>query len=280
MNPAHADSDPVSITNRTRDECSGLATLGWPQTEAGRHRPPATGLDKQKEPAVVTEFKLTPNAVRTPRAAAVAGILFALLLGTALVLLRHAVPAHPADSGTWLTDSSHRNSVRLALHLVPFAGIAFLWFMGAARDRLGDKEDKFFATLFLGSGFLFVGMLFVLAALAGGLLDLAAEHQGRPPMQVWEFGRPAAYIVLTTCVMRMAGVFAIATSTIALRTGLLFRWLALTGFLVGLLSLFAVGPVPWLELAFPIWILAINISILAVSRSSRPAESVSNLRRR
>jgi hypothetical protein len=43
--------------------------------------------------------------------------------------------------------------------------------------------------------------------------------------------------------MRMAGVFAIATSTIALRTGLLFRWPALAGFLVGLLSLFAVGPV-------------------------------------
>ena len=62
-------------------------------------------------------------------------------------------------------------------------------------------------------------------------------------MQVWEFGRPAAYIVLTTCVMRMAGVFAIATSTIALRTGLLFRWPVLAGFLIGLLSLFAVGPV-------------------------------------
>src|SRR6478609_8381132 len=94
----------------------------------------------------------------------------------------------------------------------------------------------------------------------------------------WEFGRPAAYIVLTTCAMRMAGVFAIATSTIALRTGLLFRWLALTGFLVGLLSLFAVGPVPWLELAFPIWIFAININILAVSRSSRPVDSESNVR--
>ena len=229
---------------------------------------------------MAAEFMLTPSAVRTPRAAAVAGILFALLLGTALVLMRHAVPAHPADSGTWLTDSSRRNSVGLALHLVPFAGIAFLWFMGAARDRLGDKEDKFFATLFLGSGFLFVGMLFVLAALAGGLLDLAAEHQGRPPLQVWEFGRPTAYNLLTTCVMRMAGVFAIATSTIALHTGLFHRWLALTGFLVGLLSLFAVGPVPWLELAFPIWILAININILAASRSSRPADSESNLRRR
>ena len=180
------------------------------------------------------------------------------------------MPAHPADSGTWLTRLVASELGGTGLHLVPFAGIAFLWFMGAARDRLGDKEDKFFATLFLGSGFLFVGMLFVLAALAGGLLELAAEHQGRPPLQVWEFGRPATYIVLTTCVMRMAGVFAIATSTIALRTGLFHRWLALTGFLVGLLSLFAVGPVPWLELAFPIWIFAININILAVSRSSRP----------
>jgi hypothetical protein len=78
----------------------------------------------------------------------------------------------------------------------------------------------------------------------------------------------------------MAGVFAIATSTIALRTGLFHRWLALTGFVVGLLSLFAVGSLPWLELAFPIWILATNINILVVSRSSRPAERVSNLRRR
>ena len=228
---------------------------------------------------MAAEFKLiTPSAVRTPRAAAIAGIVFALLLGTALVLLRQAVPANPADSGMWLTDSSHRNSVGLAMHLVPFAGISFLWFMGAVRDRLGEKEDKFFATLFLGSGFLFVGMLFVLAALAGGLLELAAQHQGHPPLQVWEFGRPTAYNLLTTCAMRMAGVFAIATSTIALRTGLLFRWLALTGFLVGLLSLFAVGPVPWLELAFPIWIFAININILAVSRSSRPVDSESNVR--
>ena len=219
---------------------------------------------------MAAEFKLiTPTAVRTPRAAAIAGILFALLLGTALVLLRQAVPANPADSGIWLIDSAHRNSVGLALNLVPFAGISFLWFMGAVRDRLGDKEDKFFATLFLGSGFLFVGMLFVLAALAGGLSSWPQSIKAARHCRCGSW-RPTAYNLLTTCAMRMAGVFAIATSTIALRTGLLFRWLALTGFLVGLLSLFAVGPVPWLELAFPIWIFAININILAVSRSSRP----------
>ena len=134
---------------------------------------------------MAADFKRTSSAVRTPRAAAVAGILFALLLGTALVLLRLAVPGDPAGSGMWLTDSSHRNSVGLALYLVPFAGIAFMWFMGAARDRLGDKEDKFFATLFLGSDFLFVGMLFVLAALAGGLLDLVRQpHLSGVPYSV------------------------------------------------------------------------------------------------
>ena len=120
-------------------------------------------------------------------------------------------------------------------------------------------------------------MLFVLAALGGGLLELAAEHQGRPPLQVWEFGRPTAYNLLTTCVMRMAGVFAIATSTIALRTGLFHRWLALTGFLVGLLSLFAVGPVPWLELAFPDLDSRSQHQYSRRSRSSRPADSESNL---
>lgn len=46
----------------------------------------------------------------------------------------------------------------LALGLVPFAGIAFLWFIGVLRDRVGVAEDRFFATVFLGSGLLFVGM--------------------------------------------------------------------------------------------------------------------------
>lgn len=32
------------------------------------------------------------------------------------------------------------------------AGIAFLWFIGVIRDRSGAHEDRFFATVFLGSG--------------------------------------------------------------------------------------------------------------------------------
>src|SRR6266498_4555338 len=92
------------------------------------------------------------SPLRTPRAAAVAGIVFSVLLILALVLLEISAPAHPAIPGAWLSDSRRRAAVAVALNLVPFAGIAFLWFIGVLRDRIGDREDRFFATVFLGSG--------------------------------------------------------------------------------------------------------------------------------
>jgi hypothetical protein len=90
--------------------------------------------------------------LKTPRAAAIAGILFAVLLISGLALFRLLVRADPLETGAWLKTSSNR--VALALNLVPFAGIAFLWFIGVLRDRLGDLGDRFFARVFLGSGLL------------------------------------------------------------------------------------------------------------------------------
>ena len=119
------------------------------------------------------------SPLRTPRAAAVAGIIFSVLLITALVLLRVSVPAHPAVPGAWLTDSRRRTTVAIALNLIPFAGIAFLWFVGVVRDRIGEREDRFFATVFLGSGLLFVGMLFVGAAVAGGLIAGQTQSESK-----------------------------------------------------------------------------------------------------
>jgi hypothetical protein len=104
---------------------------------------------------------ITGTSLRTPRAAAAAGIVFSLLLGLALVLLIISAPPDTATEGAWLTDTSQRATIALALNLVPFAGIAFLWFIGVVRDRIGQREDRFFASVFLGSGLLFVAMLFV-----------------------------------------------------------------------------------------------------------------------
>ena len=90
------------------------------------------------------------SPLRTPRAAALAGIVFSVLLISALVLLRISVPAHPDVPGEWLTDSGHRAEVAIALNLVPFAGIAFLWFVGVVRDRVGAREDRFFVSHSVG----------------------------------------------------------------------------------------------------------------------------------
>ena len=115
--------------------------------------------------------------MKTPRAAAIAGIVFSILLITSLVLVRISVPANPQDAGTWL--SSGWKTVSLALHLLPFAGIAFLWFIGVLRDRMGAYEDRFFATVFLGSGLLFLAMLFASAAVAGGIMMVYRTTPGK-----------------------------------------------------------------------------------------------------
>ena len=116
---------------------------------------------------------LTRANLKTPKAAAIAGILFSVLLLAVFWLLRTSFPADPQEPGSWLRSSL--GSVALALNLMPFAGIAFLWFLGVLRDRLGQQEDRFFATVFFGSGLLFLAMLFTAAKVS----HLAKLPQGK-----------------------------------------------------------------------------------------------------
>src|SRR5271157_2762936 len=106
-----------------------------------------------------------------PRVVAISGMIFAALYIASLVIARLAIPADPTEPGVWLTDPTLRSWVRFALNLIPFTGIAFLWFMAVLRNRIGGLEDRFFATVFLGSGLLFVATLFAAVAVARGLLD-------------------------------------------------------------------------------------------------------------
>ena len=211
------------------------------------------------------------SPLRTPRAAAVAGIVFSVLLIAALVLLRISVPARSAVPGQWLTDSRRRAAVAIALNLVPFAGIAFLWFIGVVRDRIGEREDRFFATVFLGSGILFVGMLFVAAAVGGGLIAAAASLRSGPSAAgTLAQGRNVTSILLNVYAMRMAAVFTLTTVNIARRTKIVSRWLATAGFAVALVLLVGVGISAWVELLFPAWILALSIDILRAAPGATP----------
>ncbi len=203
------------------------------------------------------------SPLRTPRAAAVAGIVFALLLISALVLIELSAPADPSSAGDWITDPERRAAVSVALNLVPFAGIAFLWFVGVIRARVGEHEDRFFATVFLGSGLLFVAMLFVAAAFAGGLIVAASRQAGPPGADTLVLGRNATSILLNVYAMRMAAVFTMTTVTIGRRTGIISGWLVPAGFAAALVLLIGTGISAWAELLFPAWILALSIDIIA-----------------
>jgi hypothetical protein len=204
--------------------------------------------------------------VRTPQAAGIAGIVFSVLLGAALILIGVSVPSDPAVAETWLTDPGKRGAVTLALNLVPFAGIAFLWFIGVIRDRLGQREDRLFATVFLGSGLLFVGMLFVAAAVAAGLLgDPAIESGEAPSPELWGLGRRITFTVLQVYSIRMGALFILSTTTIGRRTGIIPKWLVVAGIAAGVVLLVGSNLSTWVNLVLPLWVLIISVYILVAS---------------
>jgi hypothetical protein len=211
---------------------------------------------------ITDQTQLEPRNLRTPRAAAVAGIIFSVLLITALVLLRLSAPAHAANPGAWLSNPRNRAEVAIALNLIPFAGIAFLWFIGVLRDRIGDREDRFFATVFLGSGLLFVAMLFVAAAVAGATIAAAASRL--PGADILVLSRNVTASLLNVYAMRMAAVFTLTTVNIARRTRIVSSWLIYAGLACAVVLLVGIGISPWVELVFPVWILALSLEILAL----------------
>ena len=203
---------------------------------------------------------LTRTRLKTPNAAAIAGLLFSLLLMAAFALLRISV--HPQELGSWLRTNSQ--TVALATNLVPFAGIAFLWFIGVLRDRLGELEDRFFATVFFGSGLLFLSMLFLACSFVDGvLIAFATKPKEMIGSATFQFVRAAIYATINVYMVKMAGVFMITTSTIALYTGIAPRWLAVFGYALALLLLFGSYYISWSFAVFPFWVFLLSVCILA-----------------
>jgi hypothetical protein len=197
----------------------------------------------------------------TPRAAAVAGILFSLLLMASLVLIRLAIPDDPLGAASDV--KAHAKAITLALNMLPFAGIAFLWFIAVVRDRLGELEDRFFVTVFLGSGYLFIATLFFSAAKAGGILTvLGSGQEALLSSGAYALGRAEVYQSVHVYAMRMAAVFMMTTSTVGLRTRIFPRWMSRLGFVLALALLLSVGTFAWAPMLFPAWVLMISVHVL------------------
>jgi len=213
---------------------------------------------------------LTRGRLRTPRAAAVAGILFSGLLITAFLLFLSAVPRDSLEHGTWLATGLDR--IVLAINLMPFAGVSFLWFIGVVRDRPAETEDRSFATVFLGSGLLFLAMMFVATAVFGAIVIVHAAHpEALRESPAFALARAFAYTVVNVYAIRMAGVFMLITSSIALRTAFIARWMAAPGFAMGLFLMFASPWIDWSFIVLPLWARLISVYLLITSLKKEPA---------
>ncbi len=201
----------------------------------------------------------TDRRLTTPRAAAIAGILFSVLYITTQVLLRLALP-DTADSGVVLAEKS--GTISLALSLIPLAGIAFLWFIGVVRDRLGEHEDRFFATVFFGSGLLYLGLTFIAGSMAGGLLGSYAANPQIVNDPLFSFSNSIMHQTTNIYGLRMASVFMSSLATILLRTGVLPRWIARLTYILSLILLITISLNVWIKLLFPAWVFVFSLSIL------------------
>ncbi len=219
-------------------------------------------LDQTADAAPATQQQLKP-----PRGAAIAGVIFSLLLMVAFGLVRSAVPADPSLPGIWLTEPTRREAVVLAIDLVPFAGIAFLWFIGVLRSRMGEGEDQFFATVFLASGLLFVTCLFAAAATSVALIQSIDSRQ--IDTETYHFARHLSDVLMNLLAIKMAAVFIFSTCTIGLRTAIFPRWLAFVGYACGVVLLTVVSSWKWITLIFPFWMLLISAHALLAELFSR-----------
>jgi hypothetical protein len=212
--------------------------------------------------AMLENGPLTRAHLKTPKSAAIAGIVFSLVMFAIFWLLRQSIPTDPLESGTWITANAR--TIALALNLVPFAGVAFLWFIGVLRDRLGQQEDRFFATVFLGSGLLFLAMLFAAAAVIGAVMLLASTADPNELINsaTVRFARAATYIIMNVYAIKMAAVFMFSTSTVVIYTGIAPRWIAYIGFLLALLLLLGSYYISWSFAVLPVWVFLISVYVL------------------
>ena len=206
----------------------------------------------------------------TPVAGAIAGIVFAVLFTVSMTILRQTMGDVAHDTGAWLAGDT--GLFKFALALVPFAGLAFLWFIAVARERLGRFEDQFFSTVFIGSGLLFLAMVFAAAATAGAIVAAAAnDPAGFAASTTYTYARQAVTQILAVYALRMAAIFLLSQASLWLRTRVMPRWMALVTVVVALVLLFVFTQSFWVVLVFPAWVLLVSVYILVGTLWGRPA---------
>jgi len=204
------------------------------------------------------------RAARSVEAAAIAGLAHsALSLIATWLLLRAPDPGEGAAVlDEWYSDGGNQRKMILGLNLLVMSSIAFLWFVAVIRRRVGDRENRFFGTVFFGSGLLLsgawlaAGVLAAAPALAASTFDLVPGPDTIAALQAAAVGM--ASVVAT----RLEAVFIVSTTTVGRLSGAMPRWLVVSGYVIGLVLLIAPVPNVASVWVFPIWVAVASAAFL------------------
>jgi hypothetical protein len=209
---------------------------------------------------------------RSIEAAAAAGLVFAIAsLGSWFLLqLPPDLSAPDAEISAWYGDPGNQQAVLVGLTLAVISAMAFLWFVAVIRRRVGDREDQFGGTVFFGSGMLLAGVMLVgSAALASPAVMATLADRVPDP------GATALMVAFGTALMaivlpRMQAMFVFSTSSLALRTDRISRWVSYFGYAISLVMFFMPILLEPLSLAFPIWVGVLSVALLIRRREVIP----------
>lgn len=215
------------------------------------------------------KIQVIRKQIRSPRSAAIAGIIYSILMIIGMALTRRFLSTVPAVvDRNWLLERA--DAVSVLVTIVPFAGLAFLWFTGVIRDRLGESEDRFFSTVFLGSGIISVMLLFVWGGTAGALFGtLLANSEQVVDNDVYIFGFGLMNEIIGNYALRMGGAYMMSIGTIWTRSGQMPRWLSIVTFILALGFLLFANRVREARYLFPGWVLVVSIYILILNYRQR-----------
>ena len=201
------------------------------------------------------------HKLSSPRAAAIAGIVYSLLMITIMVLTTSVVSVKPENmTREWLATWSRTAS--LVITLVPFAGIAFLWFTGVIRDRLGEQEDQFFATLFFSSGIILVILFFLWGAIFGALISIRTLAGVKLAGNDLYLGFALIKQIIDNYALRIAGVYMTSICSLWTRARLMPLWMTIITYALALGFLAAAERVREARFIFPAWVFLISVYFL------------------
>jgi hypothetical protein len=210
------------------------------------------------------------------RWAPLAGPIFVVLIVIAFIV-GGSSPDNDASNAkilSYLSDDSHTGANEAAFLLLLVAVLFLIVFFAVLRERLVEAEGPpgRLGTLAFGAGV--ASTVFLVTAICVFISPIFAAHDAPRHVidpAIYRQTQDLGYLIWVVSVV--VGALSVwATSAVALQTGLLPRWFAWAGVVVGVICLFALFFIP--IFVFWLWILVAGVLLATrpASVAGRPAD--------